>query len=113
MGNTIPDVVRAARAKGITSIEDVVRADPISPSNRVKMGDAGEAMGRAYLEGLGYEYVGQLKNNSGHGLDGVFRKDGKLVVADMKTSTAANFMLEPLQKKGPVAYAVQWTPLSK
>jgi len=107
-GKTVGDVVRAARAKGITSIEDVVRYDPINASNRVKMGNAGEAMGREYLEtNFGHQYVGELKNNSGHGLDGVFlSKDGKLlIVADMKTSTASNFTLEPLQKLGPLEYA--------
>ncbi|HEY1190682.1 MAG TPA: polymorphic toxin-type HINT domain-containing protein, partial [Gemmata sp.] len=108
VGKTVGEVHQAARAKGITSIEDVVRPDRIHASNRVKMGDAGEAMGREYLEtNLGYQYVGQLKNNSGHGLDGLFlSKDGKLlIVADMKTSIASNFMLDALQKKGPLEYA--------
>jgi hypothetical protein len=32
-------------------------------------------------------------------------KDGKLYIVDVKTSKAANFHLEKLQKLGPVAYA--------
>jgi hypothetical protein len=75
------------------------------PNNRIPLGNRGEMLGRAYLEERGFKWVGQLKNNSNMGLDGVYLKDGKLYIVDVKTSTKSNFHLEKLQKLGPVKYA--------
>jgi hypothetical protein len=77
----------------------------IHPNNRIPLGNLGEALGKKYLGKKGYKWVGSLKNNSNQGLDGVYLKGGKLYIVDVKTSTASNFHLEKLQKKGPVAYA--------
>ncbi len=75
------------------------------PSNRVPLGNLGEALGRAHLEREGYTWLGSLKNNSNQGLDGVVVKDGKLYIVDVKTSTAANFDTSELQRMGPLKYA--------
>jgi RHS repeat-associated protein len=103
--------IRALKAAGINDIEAKPR---VSSGNDTALGNKGERVAMKWLGEQGYEVLGSLKNNSGHGLDIVAKKDGVLYIIDAKTSRTNNGGLSQDQRKlGPVGYAEKQVGLAQ
>ncbi len=86
-------------------VDDVLVAfDPFGLVGENKqMGDAAEKQAKKDLEKEGYEVLGSMENNSGHGVDVVVRNpEGKIEVVEVKANGSP---LNPDQKKGATSFA--------
>ena len=69
-----------------------------------EIGTTAEKAARQALINRGHKIVGSIQNNSGHGIDLITRKGGKLFFWEVKGSTVGRMHLSPDQAKGAAIF---------